>query len=60
MKKKVYQDALVQIMDMIIWECEDSDYEHVIENLNDILKKHKIEKKMRKLFAEWEAIEKTI
>ena len=60
MKKKVYQDALVQIMDMIIWECEDSDYEHVIENLNDILKRNKIDKKMNKLFKEFEAIEKTI
>ena len=60
MKKKVYQDALVQIMDMIIWECEDSDYEHVIENLNDIFKRNKIDKKMNKLFKEFEAIEKTI
>ena len=60
MKKKVYQDALVQIMDMIRWECEDSDYENVIENLNDILKRNKIDKKMNKLFKEFEAIEKTI
>ena len=60
MKKKVYQDALVQVMDMIRWEFEDSDNEHVIENLNDIFKRNKIDKKMQKLFKECEAIEKTI
>tara|TARA_R100001509_G_scaffold126552_1_gene80045 strand:- start:480 stop:662 length:183 start_codon:yes stop_codon:yes gene_type:complete len=60
MKKKVYQDALVQVMDMIRWEFEDSDNEHVIENLNDIFKRNKIDKKMQKLFKEFEAIEKTI
>ena len=60
MKKKVYQDALVEIMDMIRWEFEDSDQAHVIKDLDDILKRHKIDKKMRKLFAEWEVLEKTI
>ena len=60
MKKKVYQDTLVQVMDMIRWEFEDSDNEHVIENLNDIFKRNKIDKKMQKLFKEFEAIEKTI
>ena len=60
MKKKVYQDCLVEVMEMIRWEFEGSDQAHVIKDLDDILKKHKIEKKMRKRFAEWEAIEKTI
>jgi len=60
MKKKVYQDCLVEVMEMIRWEFEGSDQAHVIKDLDDILKKHKIEKKMRKLFAEFERIEKTI
>ena len=60
MKKKVYQDALVEVMEMIRWEFEGSDQAHVIKDLDDILKKHKIEKKMRKLFAEFARIEKTI
>ena len=60
MKKKVYQDALVEVMDMIRWEFEGSDQAHVIKDLDDILKRHKIDKKMRKLFAEWEVLEKTI
>ena len=60
MKKKVYQDCLVEVMEMIRWEFEGSEQAHVIKDLDDILKKHKIEKKMRKLFAEFERIEKTI
>ena len=60
MKKKVYQDCLVEVMEMIRWEFEGSDQAHVIKDLDDILKKHKIEKKMRKLFAEFQRIEKTI
>ena len=35
MKKKVYQDCLVEVMEMIRWEFEGSDQAHVIKDLDD-------------------------
>lgn len=60
MKKKVYKDAIVQIMDMIRYNFEDSPQEYVIEDLDDILSRFKIANEMRKRLKKWEAIEKTI
>ena len=60
MKKKVYQDALVQVMDMIRYNFEDSPQEYVIEDLDDILSRFKIANEMRKRLKEWEVLEKTI
>ena len=60
MKKKVYKDAIVQIMDMIRYNFEDSPHEYVIEDLDDILSRFKIANEMRKRLKKWEAIEKTI
>ena len=60
MKKKVYKDAIVQIMDMIRYNFEDSPHEYVLEDLDDILSRFKIANEMRKRLKEWEAIEKTI
>tara|TARA_A100001201_G_C4066127_1_gene194195 strand:- start:28 stop:210 length:183 start_codon:yes stop_codon:yes gene_type:complete len=60
MKKKVYKDAIVQIMDMIRYNFEDSPQEYVIEDLDDILSRFKIANEMRKRLKEWEKIEKTI
>ena len=60
MKKKVYKDAIVQIMDMIRYNFEDSPHEYVIEDLDDILSRFKIANEMRKRLKKWEKIEKTI
>ena len=60
MKKKVYKDAIVQIMDMIRYNFEDSPQEYVLEDLDDILSRFKIANEMRKRLKEWERIEKTI
>jgi len=60
MKKKVYKDAIVQIMDMIRYNFEDSPQEYVIEDLDDILSRFKIANEMRKRLKEWEVLEKTI
>ena len=60
MKKKVYKDAIVQIMDMIRYNFEDSPQEYVLEDLDDILSRFKIANEMRKRLKKWEAIEKTI
>ena len=60
MKKKVYKDAIVQIMDMLRYNFEDSPQEYVIEDLDDILSRFKIANEMRKRLKKWEAIEKTI
>ena len=60
MKKKVYKDAIVQIMDMIRWNFEDSPHDYVIEDLNDVLSRFKIANEMRKRLKKWERIEKTI
>ena len=60
MKKKVYKDAIVQIMDMIRWNFEDSPQEYVLEDLDDILSRFKIANEMRKRLKEWEVLEKTI
>ena len=60
MKKKVYKDAIVQIMDMIRWNFEDSPQEYVIEDLDDVLSRFKIANEMRKRLKKWEKIEKTI
>ena len=60
MKKKVYKDAIVQIMDMIRYNFEDSPHEYVIEDLDDILSRFKIANEMRKRLKEWEVLEKTI
>jgi len=60
MKKKVYKDAIVQIMDMIRYNFEDSPQEYVIEDLDDILSRFKIANEMRKRLKKWEKIEKTI
>lgn len=60
MKKKVYKDAIVQIMDMIRYNFEDSPQEYVIEDLDDVLSRFKIANEMRKRLKEWEVLEKTI
>ena len=60
MKKKVYKDAIVQIMDMIRWNFEDSPQEYVLEDLDDVLSRFKIANEMRKRIKKWEKIEKTI
>ena len=60
MKKKVYKDAIVQIMDMIRWNFEDSPQEYVLEDLDDVLSRFKIANEMRKRLKEWEVLEKTI
>ena len=60
MKKKVYKDAIVQIMDMIRWNFEDSPHDYVIEDLDDVLSRFKIANEMRKRLKKWEKIEKTI
>ena len=60
MKKKVYKDAIVQIMDMIRWNFEDSPQEYVLEDLDDVLSRFKIANEMRKRLKKWEKIEKTI
>lgn len=60
MKKKVYKDAIVQIMDMIRYNFEDSPQEYVLEDLDDVLSRFKIANEMRKRLKKWEAIEKTI
>ena len=60
MKKKVYKDAIVQIMDMIRWNFEDSPQEYVLEDLDDVLSRFKIANEMRKGLKKWEKIEKTI
>lgn len=60
MKKKVYKDAIVQIMDMLRYNFEDSPQEYVLEDLDDILSRFKIANEMRKRLKKWEAIEKTI
>ena len=60
MKKKVYKDAIVQIMDMIRYNFEDSPQEYVIEDLDDILSRFKIANEMRKRLKKWEVLEKTI
>ena len=60
MKKKVYKDAIVQIMDMIRYNFEDSPHEYVIEDLDDVLSRFKIANEMRKRLKEWEVLEKTI
>ena len=60
MKKKVYKDAIVQIMDMIRYNFEDSPHDYVIEDLDDVLSRFKIANEMRKRLKEWEKIEKTI
>ena len=60
MKKKVYKDAIVQIMDMIRYNFEDSPQEYVIEDLDDVLSRFKIANEMRKRLKKWEKIEKTI
>ena len=60
MKKKVYKDAIVQIMDMIRYNFEDSPHDYVIEDLDDVLSRFKIANEMRKRLKKWEAIEKTI
>ena len=60
MKKKVYKDAIVQIMDMLRYNFEDSPQEYVLEDLDDVLSQFKIANEMRKRLKKWEAIEKTI
>ena len=60
MKKKVYKDAIVQIMDMLRYNFEDSPHEYVLEDLDDVLSRFKIANEMRKRLKKWEAIEKTI
>ena len=60
MKKKVYKDAIVQIMDMLRYNFEDSPQEYVLEDLDDILSRFKISNEMRKRLKEWEVLEKTI
>ena len=60
MKKKVYKDAIVQIMDMIRWNFEDSPQEYVLEDLDEVLSRFKIANEMRKRLKKWEKIEKTI
>ena len=60
MKKKVYKDAIVQIMDMMRWNFEDSPQEYVLEDLDDVLSRFKIANEMRKRIKKWEKIEKTI
>jgi hypothetical protein len=60
MKKKVYKDAIVQIMDMIRYNFEDSPQEYVLEDLDDVLSRFKIANEMRKRLKKWEKIEKTI
>ena len=60
MKKKVYKDAIVQIMDMLRYNFEDSPQEYVLEDLDDILSRFKIANEMRKRLKEWEVLEKTI
>lgn len=60
MKKKVYKDAIVQIMDMLRYNFEDSPQEYVLEDLDDVLSRFKIANEMRKRLKKWEAIEKTI
>ena len=60
MKKKVYKDAIVQIMDMLRYNFEDSPQEYVLEDLDDVLSQFNISNEMRKRLKKWEAIEKTI